>query len=121
MLVVDRVELGLVDQVLDVRHLDHGHARLLEHDPQSLDESVEVGHVGQHVVRVDDVGQLAAVGQFERQPLIEESGERRHAVLAPRHFGHVDRRLDPQHRDASLLVILQQVAVIAGDLDHQAG
>jgi hypothetical protein len=58
-LVVDRVELHLADEVEEMRELDRQHARRLEHAGEAGDEVVEVGHVRQHVVGDHEVGRAA--------------------------------------------------------------
>ena len=118
-LVIDGVELAMVEQVLQVGRLDHGDAAGLHQDGDPLDEAVEVRHVGQHVVRMNDVGALSLGREPRGQILAEEFDDGGNAAL----FGFacdVGRRLDPQYRDGRLGVVLEQVAVIAGDLDHQA-
>ncbi len=62
-LVVDGVELAVVDEILDVRHLDDCNAVVLEQARDAAHEAVGVGHVGEDVVGVDDVGPLALGGQ----------------------------------------------------------
>ena len=71
-LVVDRVELAVVEHVLDVRHLDHRHAVRLQQRPDAGDEAVQIGDVGEHVVGVEDVGALPVC----RQPLAQASRRR---------------------------------------------
>ena len=58
MLMIDRVELAVVNEVHQIRTLDHRHAVILEDDPDALDEPVEVRHVRQHVVRQEHIGGL---------------------------------------------------------------
>ena len=64
MLVVDRVELAVVDQVADIGRLDHRHAVVLEQRRDAGDEAVGVRHVRQDVVGVDDVGPAALGDQL---------------------------------------------------------
>ena len=54
------------------------------------------------------------------QGLSEELEERRDSLLDG-HFADVAGRLDTEHRDARAHEVAQQVAVVAGDLDHPAG
>ena len=59
---VDRVELVVLDQAQQVRHLDGHHALRGKQDLHAADEVVEVGNVGHHVVGRDQVG-AAALGR----------------------------------------------------------
>src|SRR6185312_1971832 len=59
MLVVHRVEFAVLEKIEEIRNLDHGRALLREHEADSLDESVQVRNVREHVVREDDVGSTA--------------------------------------------------------------
>jgi hypothetical protein len=118
-LVVDRVELAVLDEVADAGVLDRDHARLLEQLAVTRHEAVEVGHVRHHVVGDDDVG-LALLGrQLAGEVGAEELGEGRHAVgLGRRRLG--GRGVDAEHGHAGLDEVLQQVAVVARHLDHEA-
>jgi Ser-tRNA(Ala) deacylase AlaX len=60
-LVVDRVELVLLDQAQEVRHLDRHHTLRLLHRAEAGDEVVEVRHVRHHVVGGDQVGEPVVV------------------------------------------------------------
>ncbi len=119
-LVVDRVELDLVDELPDVRNLDHGDAVRLQEPGDALDEPVEIGNVRENVVCVDDVCTSPLVDETRGQLATEELDDRRDPTLAFGNCGDVRRRLDTQHGDAGLLVVLEKVAVVAGDLDGQA-
>ena len=117
---VDGVELAVIDEVLHVGNLDHGHAPRLEQLRDALHHPVEVGHVGEDVVGVDHVGALAERGQVAGDLGAEELTESGDAPLVAGHPGDVRGRLDAEHRDALVMVVLEQVAVVARDLDHQA-
>ena len=70
MLVIDRVELAVLDQVDHVGHLEHREAvRLLEQNRDPRDQAVQVRDVGEHVVGDDQIGG-AALGP-------QSTGERR--------------------------------------------
>ena len=68
------------------------------------------------VVRVQYVRAAPVGGEPRRQRKAEELGERRDAALLDRDLGDVLRGLDAEHGDARLLVVLQEVAVVARDL-----
>jgi hypothetical protein len=56
-------------------------------------------------------------GTWASTLLPAEEGDLRRYTLAERHGGEVGSRLDPQHVHAAATEILQQVAVVARDLD----
>ena len=90
----------------------------LEQDLHAGDEVVEVGDVGEHVVAEQQVGGGLA-GERGGGLAAEELDERRDALLQ-RHLRDVGGRLDPEHGDLALVEVLQQVAVVGGDLDDVA-
>ena len=118
-LVVDGVELVLVDQAHDVGELHRQHAGRGERDLHAGDEVVEVRHLSEDVVAEEEVGVAALGGQLVRQLDAEEAHHGRHALLLGGR-GHVGRRLDAEDRDAGLDEPLQEVAVVARQLDHLA-
>ena len=119
MLVIDRVELAVVDQVAHVVHLDHGDAVVLEQRRDSVDESVRVRDVREHVVGMHDIGPAALGDELCRQLTAEELLPRVDAFV-PRSRRRPRRRLDPEHLDSGSHVVLQQIAVVARELDHKA-
>ena len=82
-------------------------------------ESVRIGNVCEDVVGVDDVGKLAFGGESLGKLLVEELNQGRDALSLDRELRNVGRRLDAENRDAALLVELQQISIIARDLDHE--
>ncbi len=118
-LVVDRVELAVIDQIPHVGRFDHGDAGVFEQCGDAGHETVGVGHVCQHVVGVNHVGSLALRGELCGELRAEEGQQRIDTLGASRRYG-TGSRVDAQHRDAPGVVVLQQVAVVAGELDDQA-
>jgi hypothetical protein len=118
-LVVDRVELVVLDEPQQVRHLDRHHAVVGQQDLEAGDEVVEVRHVRHHVVGGDQVGALALGDEVAGRLAPEEADERLDSELLC-HLGDVGGRLDAQRRDAALDDVPQQVAVVARDLHDQA-
>ncbi len=118
---VDRVELVLLEQLQQVRELDRDRSRRLEDFGHAGDEVVEIRHLGQHVVAEDEVG-LDTVG-CERCALL--LAEERHVggyADLDGGLGDVRCRLDAEARDAGLDEVLEEVAVVAGELDdHRVG
>ena len=117
-LMVDRVELAVVDQIDQIGHLQDRDAVLFEQGGDALDQAVQVGHVGEHVVGEDHVGAPALGLEPGRELAAEEFDQGRYAGPdrgRRRGLGGIDA----QDRDAALDEVAQQVAVVAGDLDHQ--
>ena len=62
-LVIDGVELEIGQQILDVRRLHHERPIGREEEADALDHTMDVGNMGHHVVRKDDVGPNALVDE----------------------------------------------------------
>ncbi len=119
MLVVDRIKLAVIDEILDVRHLDDCPAILLEQHRDAGHESVQIRHVGQYVVGDDHLRRLALAAQLGGQILREEPAERVDASLPCSPHGSV-RRIDAQDRNAPVHEIPQKIPVVTGQFDNQA-
>ena len=74
-LVIDRVELKLVDEVTDVWRFNDGDAIRLEHLLDSADKRIRIGNMGEYVVRVDDVSELPPCCETSGKSLVEELDE----------------------------------------------
>ena len=113
---IDRVELPLRHQAEQVVELQRDHAARFEQDAKAGDEVVEVRHVGQHVIGHDQMRTPARGGQLAGHVRAEES---HHGGDAPadRLFGDVGGRLDAQRVHPFRHQVLEQVAVVARDLD----
>ncbi len=118
-LVIDRVELAVIDQILDVRRFDYRDSVILQQRRDSFHEAVGVGHVREHVVAVNDVGSLALRDQL-RGELVTEERQQRIDALGPRGFNGARGGIDAEHRDPAGLVILEQIPIVARKLDDQA-
>ena len=59
---IDGVELALLDQVDNVRRLDHGDTRGLQQCLDAVDETVQVSDVREHIVGQEDIRLLALDG-----------------------------------------------------------
>ena len=118
-LVVDGVELVVLHQLEQVRELHGDDAVGGEQHRHSRDEVVEIGHVGQHVVAEEEVGADALATRLAGQLGAEELDACRDAAFNRRRRD-VRGRLDPEHGDAALDEVLEQVAVVARDLDDLA-
>ena len=118
-LVVDGVELVLVDQPHDVGELHRQHAARREDDLHAGDEVVEIRHLREHVVAEEQVGRAAVRRELLGQLDSEEAHQGGHALRFGGR-GDVGRRLDAERRDAGLDEPLQEIAVVARQLDDQA-
>ena len=119
-LVVDRVELVFRHQARQMRKLHCDHAPRRKQHFDAADEVVDVGNVRQHVVAEEDICTSMLGSDFGRGLAPEESHDGRN-TLVDRAPGHVRRRFDAQHRHTAGDEMLQQVAIVAGDLHHLAG
>ena len=91
----------------------------LEQAGEAAHKVVDVRHMGQHVVGGDQVGLAASAGQFVGQSHAKKALHHLQAQR-PRRLGGAGRRLYAVAGNASLLHVLQQVAVVRRDLDHAA-
>ena len=114
---VDGVELVLRDQAEQVRHLDRDGPLGLEQDAEALGEVAEARHVREHVVGGDQIGRDAPGPQRPRRVRAEEGDLGGHALLDG-DLGDVLGRLDAEDRYAVGLEVLQEIAVVAGNLHH---
>ena len=116
---IDGVERQVFDQVVDVGVLDRGYAVLGEQRCHPGDEVVGVGRVRENVVGDDRVGLPPLAPQPLRKPRAEELLQGRHAGRLGR-LGLRGRRVDAEHRHVELEEVVEEVAVVRGDLDHEA-
>ena len=78
---------------------------------------MQVRHVRQDVVADEEIRPMP-VGTKPRAALRAEKLDHRRDADRFRSTGDVRRRLDPEHRNAALEEVLEEVAVVARDLDH---
>ena len=119
MLVVDRVELGILDQPRQMRELHRQDTVLRQQMREAGDEIVEIGNMGQHIVAEQKVRPGSLVPQRFCEVETEKCGQGRHPVRLGC-FRDVGGRLDAEDGDAGLDEMLQQVTVVAGDFDDRA-
>ena len=74
----------------------------------------------QHIVANHQISLRAVRHELLGQVLSKEPDERLNAALLRRR-GHVFCRFNAEHRDALSHEVLQQIAIIAGDLDDVTG
>ena len=120
MLVVNRVELILRHEPHQMGELQRDHPAWGEHDFHSGDEVVDVGHLREHVVADEQVG-LPSLGDERARGLAPEELEERRHPSGNGGLGDIHGGLDPERRNAACHEVLEQIAVVARDLDHMAG
>ena len=116
---VDRVVFEVLDQLRKVGELERRRPVRREELGDAGDEVVDVRHLGQHVVAEDEVCRATFGRQSCAELGAEELRDRRHAA-GHRSLCHVARRLDSQHRDPLRQEVLEEVAVVRGELDDEA-
>ena len=102
-----------------MRHLDGDDALRRQQMRHGGDEVIELGHLRQHIVGNDQIGVPVVGHHLPRCFGTEEGDERRNACLS-RRLRHIGGGLDAKHRHAEGNEMLQQIAVIASELDHEA-
>src|SRR6266446_5298121 len=102
-----------------MRKLERCDAVRLEEPCNSGHEVIKIGNLSKDIVADYEIGALALgyqlVGEFSSEEL-----RARWNALADGDRGDVDSRLDAKYRHAKREKVLQQVAVIAGQLNNQA-
>lgn len=116
MFVVDGVELHLGQQAGQVREFEGRHALRLQQDLEAAGKAADVGDMGEDVVRGHQVGGMVLVAQGGGGVGVEEGDAGRHALLFGQ-AGGVAGGFDAKDGDAHGDEVLQQVAVVRGDLD----
>jgi hypothetical protein len=118
-LVVNRVELAMVDQVPDIRSFDNRDAAFLQQRSDAVDDTSEVGDVREHIVRVDHIRAVPFRDQLLSERAPEEILTYGDACLSRRRRGP-GRGVNAEYGDTTLDVVLEQVAVVRRDLHHEA-
>ena len=91
-----------------------------EQDLHAGDEVVEVGHVGEHVVAEQQVG-CATPPRSEPCAVCRPKNSTSVGIpFCSATLRDVGGGLDAEHGDPALVEVLQQVAVVGGELDHVA-
>src|SRR6267378_905757 len=117
-LVINGVELTALDQPPQVRELQGEHAPRFQKSREACYEIVQVRHVGKDIVRHEQVGSMTPL-RYRRSRLPPQEFDDGGNPSAFSCLGEVLRRLYPEDRDPCLAEKLQQVAVVACDLDDQ--
>ncbi len=119
-LVIDRVELPLRDQLQQMGKFQRDRATGLERNRKATGEIIDVRDMGIDVVAQDQIRLAALGGQTLRQGFTEELTQHGDPQSLSG-GGGAGRGLDPQAGNPSRAHVLQQVAIVAGHLNHQTG
>src|SRR5271156_1925864 len=119
MLVIDLVELVAGDRFEKVREFYRADPVRLQDDANALDKGVEVRHLGENIVAENKVGLHPRCGQLARRLDAKELHQCRDPALfgGP---GNIRRRVDAEDGNSPLDKELQQITVIATELDDAA-
>jgi hypothetical protein len=117
-LVIDGVELHLLDQIQQVRKFERGDALGRKQFGEPGDKVSRRRRMGEHIVGDHQIRLAAGGSEALGGRDAEEGGFGRNSLEA-RGRGHVRGRLHAQHRNAAGNEMLQKVAVIRRDLDHE--
>ena len=116
---VDRVVLEVLDQLREVRELERRGPVRGEQRRDARGEVVDVGDLREDVVPEHEIGVTALRGEPTPE-LAPKNSVIVSDAARDRGLGDVPRRLDAEHRDALREEVLQEVAVVRGELDDEA-
>src|ERR1700724_350704 len=119
MLVVDGIELVAVNEPLKVRKLQCDHAVGRQQVRHFCGEIVEIRHLRQNVVADNQSCMLTLGDKLLRKLQAEELDQGGNALPAGG-LGHVGGRFDARHRHAERQEMLQQISIVACDLEYPA-
>src|SRR5688500_11780655 len=114
---VNRVELALLHELKQMRKFHRHYASRLEEQLETLHKIIQIWNMCQNIVPDDEISRPAVLQQVKRGLLTKK----KHLgidTLSLCYFCDIGGRLDTQHRNSTCHKILQEVPVIARDLDH---
>ena len=117
--VVNRVELGMFDEIDGVGEFEDDSAFGLQKRLQAGDEVVGVWGVGEDVVAEDEVSFFAGGGEFFGKVVAEEFDDGFDAFFAG-DFGDVGGGFNAEARNVGFSKVLKDLPVVAGDFDDLA-
>src|SRR4029077_1863668 len=92
---------------------------LLEQGVNSAQNAVKIMDMGEHIVGVNDIGAPTLRSQSRRKFAPEKVFDRVDTTLLPRDLRDIACRLDSQHVNGVSSIVLENVAVIARNLDDK--
>ena len=119
-LVINGVKLALLNQPEEVGELHGDRPAGGQHRTQPLHKAVDIRDVGQHIVADYQVVEAVPAPELPGGTGPEKAAFHLNA-LGPRLLRHVLRRLHTLNGNPVGLEILQQIPVVAGDLQYSAG
>src|SRR5579862_2179871 len=117
---VDRVELVFLHQFHQMRKLNGDYAARRQQDFHASDEIIHIRDLSESVIGQNQISVPAATHHLVCGCCAEELDQSWNSLVY-RHLSHIDGRLDPQTRNVFLDEILQQITVVAGQFNHEAG
>ena len=115
---VNGIELCLLDQFEQMRKFDTENAALGQYDREAADKVVDIRHMCQYVITDQKIALTTFVAQSLSQRDTEKFINGFDARIA-RYDCDVTCGFDTEHRNVPFSEILQQVAIVACDFDHQ--
>ena len=117
MLVVNRIELVLLHESIQMRKLHRDRAALAEQYLHARHEIIEIRNVREHIVAEQQV-RLAVLGRDLTSGLLAEEFDYRTNPFSLGDERDVRRGLDAEHGYVARDEVLEQIAVVARDLHH---
>ncbi len=119
MLVVDRVEEGLLENVHQIGNLKHKNSVLRQQTSNALHDARQIIHVRKNIVGSHHFSRAMPRTNFRCQ-LRAEKGRQRFDTVARSFLGDAARRIHSHPSHARLLKEAQQRAVIGADVHDEA-
>src|SRR6476659_10400336 len=101
-----------------MRKLHGDHALGLKKEFHPGDEIVQIRDMRENVVSQEKIGALSAARQLAREASTKESCDRGDA-FADSDLTDVSGRFDTQHRNPSCFKVLQEIAIVTGQFQHE--
>ena len=80
MLVIDGIELAALNHLPDVRHFEHCNASFFQEPRDPTDYSIQIRHMGQNVIGMNDIGAYSfraqLFGEFRSEEIARASARR---------------------------------------------
>lgn len=116
---IDRVEFDVVDQIFQIRSFNDNDAVRFQQGGKPGDDTVQIGDVSQHVVRMNDIGPVPGSDKVFGDLAPEEFADGPDPTLGLGDPGDVLCGFNAQDRDSRFVIPLQEIPVVAGDFDGQ--
>ena len=115
---IDGIKLDLLDQIEKMRKFYGEDARFTKQDGNACNKIIDVGNMRHHVVCGHQIG-LKSVFRKPGRRFNTEKCDLRFNASGFRGFGDIGRRLYSENRNTFGQKMLQQITVVAGNLDNE--